>query len=74
MGEAAQARCWVLRERASCPPSAGPTPTGRLESSSTRWFGAGNRPYLENYTVDASINSSVISAFIGWVTKFYGQA
>src|SRR3954447_17432518 len=54
--ESGQAHCWVLRDRAT--DSSGPSPPRTPRSRNTdgqartwRWI----RPYLENYTVDASI-------------------
>jgi hypothetical protein len=51
-----QAHCWVLRDRVidfSGPPSPRTVRVGiRRRQARTRW---GRRPYLENYTVDASI-------------------
>ena len=47
------ARCWVLRERAKAIPYRTGTPLPRMRHCALRY-----RPYLENCTVDASINCS----------------
>ena len=49
---AGRARCWVLRERALSHPLDRPAPP-RMRRCADR-----DRPYLENCTVDASINCS----------------
>src|ERR1700734_214811 len=48
-----RARCWVLRERAKAIPYRTGTPMPRMRHCALR-----DRPYLENCTVDASINCS----------------
>ena len=48
-----RARCWVLRERALSPPLGPECPARVMQRCARR-----DRPYLENCTVDASINCS----------------
>ena len=62
-GREGQAHCWVLRDRVFEPLRATATTNCPACERGKRGFGVESRPYLENYTVDASIFEMTFESF-----------